>query len=627
LLFERLENRQLLSAVPWEGEDCPVCTGPDTTSPQVATVDVSSDSIGVAFSEAVDVASAIGDASIVTVVSLGDVAGAAVPLAANQFSYDEVSWTLTVSLNEPLPDGTYDLRLDGSQVKDSAGNPLLGGGGGLLFGLPTFGSATMVQAGGADVQADNYSVPSLADWNGDGLTDLLVGEKTANSQGKVRVYLNSGTNAAPVYGSFSYARTAADDLAVNASGCMGVFPRVFDWDQDGWKDLVLGLADGTVQVALNRNADDDPGFAAPVPVQVGEPGAKSDIDVGVRATLDIVDWNNDDRYDLVLGDLDGNVHVLLNEADSGAPDFRSQTTVVDAAAGLGIPSGRSSVAVVDLNGDGRKDLVSGNTEGQLLFYPNAGNDAEPQLPFYQPIEADGTEIDLSGTPRSRPFVGDYNNDGKTDILVGAADGLVRLHAGSSSSGSGAGTGTVDGVPGGAYVHTFHAETAGNAAPWQGPVHAHDVNNDGFITALDALIVINHLNANGSQSLPVPPVPSDQPPPFLDCTGDGNVTPLDALQVINDLNDLGPQAVANSPNGEGGDGFSPKASGEGEAVSVPSLGKDGDVHRPAQSSLPNPSVRPRERPQDRDGNGAPSSIEEQLSLDWLDLEDALTVLVS
>jgi len=627
LLFERLEDRQLLSAVAWEGEDCPICGGPDQTSPQVATVDVSTGSIRVTFSEAVDVESAIGDGSINSAVSLVDVAGGPVSLAANQFVYDEIAWKLTISPDNPLPVGTYDLRLDGSAVKDLAGNPLLGGGSGLLFNLPTFGSATAVQAGGADIQVANYSVPSLADWNGDGLTDLIVGEKTADSLGKVRVYLNSGTNAAPLYGSFSYAQTETGDLAVNAGGCMGLFSRTFDWDQDGRKDLVLGLADGTVQVALNQNTDSDPRFATPVPIQVGQPGAKNDVDVGFRATLDIVDWNNDGRYDLVLGDLDGNVRVLTNEADSGAPDFRNQAVVLDVAAGLGVPSGRSSVAVADLNGDGRKDLVVGNTEGQLLFYPNTASDAAPQFAFSQRIESDGTEVDLSGTPRSRPSVGDFNNDGTSDILVGAADGLVRLYAGSSGSGSGTGTNMIDGAPGGVYIHVFRVETLDNVVPWQSPVHPHDVNNDGFITPLDALIVINYLNANGSQQLPVPPVAPDEPPPFLDCTGDGNVTPLDALHVINDLNSSGPRSVANSPGGEGGGAHSSEASGEGEAASVPSLAKDDDVQRPTRPSQMNPVVRPPETAQIRDGNRATSSIEEQLNLDWLDLEDALTALVS
>ena len=54
-------------------------------------------------------------------------------------------------------------------------------------------------------------MPSLADWNNDGLADLIVGEKTAAGTGKVRAYLNSGTNAAPVYGSYVFAQGTEGD--------------------------------------------------------------------------------------------------------------------------------------------------------------------------------------------------------------------------------------------------------------------------------------------------------------------------------------------------------------------------------------------------------------------------------
>ena len=159
------------------------------------------------------------------------------------------------------------------------------------------------------------------------------------------------------------------DLSVPASGCLGVFPRVFDWNGDGKHDLVWGLADGTLQVTLNENTAAEPRFGAPQAVQVGPPDAKQACDVGDRTTFDLVDWNNDGRVDLVLGGLDGKVHLLLNEASAGAPDFRSDTILLDGANPLTVASGRASVTVVDLNDDGRKDLVLGNTEGQLVSLP------------------------------------------------------------------------------------------------------------------------------------------------------------------------------------------------------------------------------------------------------------------
>jgi Dockerin type I domain/Bacterial pre-peptidase C-terminal domain len=61
----------------------------------------------------------------------------------------------------------------------------------------------------------------------------------------------------------------------------------------------------------------------------------------------------------------------------------------------------------------------------------------------------------------------------------------------------------------------------------------DVNDDNRVSPIDALLVINYLNANGSGGLP-----SGSPPPYLDVSGDNQITPLDALLVINYLNQFG-----------------------------------------------------------------------------------------
>ncbi len=92
----------------------------------------------------------------------------------------------------------------------------------------------------------------------------------------------------------------------------------------------------------------------------------------------------------------------------------------------------------------------------------------------------------------------------------------------------------------------------SASPWQNPRDRFDVNADTRVTPLDALLVINDLNARGTRELPVPPQPPEVPPPYLDVNGDGYCTPLDALQVINRLNEPVPavslpaEALASTP---------------------------------------------------------------------------------
>lgn len=295
--------------------------------------------------------------------------------------------------------------------------------------VPAFGPLEIVRAGGSELAVDAYSTPASADWNDDGLADLIVGEKTAGGEGKVRIYVNSGTREQPAFGAFSYVQSAGSDLVVPAGGCLGVSPRVADLDGDDRKDLLLGLADGTVQFFSNANTDADPQFGAAVLLQAGPNGAKTDVDVGARATVDVADWNNDGRDDLVVGALDGLVRVFLNRTDAAEPDLAAALFVTDGGADLAVPSGRSAPNVVDLDLDGRKDLVLGNTEGQLIYYANRGTDAAPAFDGGTPLAADGHPIDLDGTPRSRGFVGDFNADGAVDLVFGAKDGRVRVALG------------------------------------------------------------------------------------------------------------------------------------------------------------------------------------------------------
>ncbi|TWU03779.1 hypothetical protein Pla100_07090 [Neorhodopirellula pilleata] len=73
----------------------------------------------------------------------------------------------------------------------------------------------------------------------------------------------------------------------------------------------------------------------------------------------------------------------------------------------------------------------------------------------------------------------------------------------------------------------------NQSNFQNPIDRYDVTADGFVTAVDALRIINLLNErNGSVNV------SDletTPPDYYDVSGDGVVTAVDVLQVINELN--------------------------------------------------------------------------------------------
>jgi hypothetical protein len=57
---------------------------------------------------------------------------------------------------------------------------------------------------------------------------------------------------------------------------------------------------------------------------------------------------------------------------------------------------------------------------------------------------------------------------------------------------------------------------------------------GDVVPLDALLIINDLNNRGARQLSAP-TEGDSPPPYYDVSGDGWLTSLDALRVVNWLN--------------------------------------------------------------------------------------------
>ncbi|MHC4546955.1 MAG: FG-GAP-like repeat-containing protein [Planctomycetota bacterium] len=195
------------------------------------------------------------------------------------------------------------------------------------------GPEEVVEADGVDIGVGAFSVPSFVDWDSDNLGDLVVG------CGYGKVY----------------------------------------WDDDAHKDLLVGQSDGTIKIFLNVGTESDPNFDSGTLLQKGPPGSKVNIDVGARATPCVVDWNNDDKKDLVIGAYDGKIHIFLNEGTDTEPDFLVETRAQENGSDLDVPTDRSSPDVFDVDDDGKKDLIAGNTEGQLLFYNNVGTDAAPNF--------------------------------------------------------------------------------------------------------------------------------------------------------------------------------------------------------------------------------------------------------
>ncbi len=147
----------------------------------------------------------------------------------------------------------------------------------------------------------------------------------------------------------------------------------FDWNEDGKKDIITGSKSGQVYVYLNKGTNQEPVFdnALEIPNVKVEPNARAE---DVESTPYVVDWNEDGKKDVIVGQSSGEVSVFVNMGTNQQPIFEKEKKLNDGDLDVGFSS---SPAVVDWNGDGKKDLVVGNKNGKVFVFINIGEDNVP----------------------------------------------------------------------------------------------------------------------------------------------------------------------------------------------------------------------------------------------------------
>jgi hypothetical protein len=187
-----------------------------------------------------------------------------------------------------------------------------------------------------------------------------------------------------------------------------------DWNDDGKKDLITGEYSGTVRIYLNIASDGDPVFAGFDYLQVNG----RNFDCGSKSTPFIVDWNNDGKKDVLCGEDYGRVLLLLNTGTNAAPVFDQAVYLQDGNQDLAVPL-RSSPAAGDWNRDGRKDLLVGEIYGTVFYFENIGSDEDPVFDGHVLLTTGEILVDVN--MYSRLDLVDWDNDGVLDLLSGNFD--------------------------------------------------------------------------------------------------------------------------------------------------------------------------------------------------------------
>jgi hypothetical protein len=195
---------------------------------------------------------------------------------------------------------------------------------------------------------------------------------------------------------------------------------VCDWNSDGRLDLITGERNG-YYTFFRRTEAGTLTNAGRIQADGAEIVASS------NSWPWVCDWNRDGRKDLLCGQ-EGlsrvcNVYVYLNQGTDSLPVFGDSVPVLHS--GAPFIDLRTIPILIDLDLDGRRDLVLGEWYSSVRLYHNSGSDSNPSFTtFVNLVEPDPVNF-VNGNPPRVSFA-DWDGDTDLDMITCDYYGSVFL---------------------------------------------------------------------------------------------------------------------------------------------------------------------------------------------------------
>jgi hypothetical protein len=204
----------------------------------------------------------------------------------------------------------------------------------------------------------------------------------------------------------------------------------------------------------------------------------------IHTRIDMDDWDGDGLYDIVAGNARGGMTWYKNLGTATNPQYASARLLMTSD-GNPVDVGWSSTPkIVDFDGDGVKDLLSGGERNRMVWYKNTGTNSNRQLVYKGFIKnTAGSPIILPETPVPEgggAFTMDYypvletadmDADGRTDLVAGGyITGQLYYYRNTGSN--------ADGTP--KYTYQGPLQAGGNPIDvvWAAAPTIRDFNGDG-----------------------------------------------------------------------------------------------------------------------------------------------------